>query len=139
MRLLVVEDLPTDVKSLTGMLELYALTALPPGLAVRFALLDVKGKSVQEKIASLAPGADTLRTDAQFAVDPIQPASLPVLSTRSLKRYAGSHLHGWAVAGAPTPAKSCGHMRRKHSFPSGGNRRAPRPRDRHKAGPHQGY
>ena len=75
MRLLVVEDLPTDVKSLTGMLELYALTALPPDLAVRFALLDLNGKSVQEKIANLTPGADMLRADAQFAVDSLPPGS----------------------------------------------------------------
>ena len=73
MRLLVLEELPIDVKSLTSMLELYALTALPPGLAVRFALLDASGKSVQEKIAALSPGTDTLRADAQFAVDSLPP------------------------------------------------------------------
>jgi hypothetical protein len=73
MRLLVVEDLPNDVKSLTSMLELYALTALPPGLAVRFALLDVNGTSVQERTANLAPSADMLRADAEFAVDLLPP------------------------------------------------------------------
>ena len=73
MRLLVVEDLPTDVKALTSMLELYALTALPPDLAVRFALVDVNGKSVQEKNANLTPGAGMVRADAQFAVDSLPP------------------------------------------------------------------
>ncbi|MEX2270346.1 MAG: hypothetical protein WD690_02665 [Vicinamibacterales bacterium] len=73
MRLLVVEDLPSDVKALTSMLELYALTALPPDLAVRFALVDVNGKSVEEKIANLTPGAGMLRADAQFAVDSLPP------------------------------------------------------------------
>jgi hypothetical protein len=73
MRLLVVEDLPADVTSLTGMLELYALTALPPDLAVRFALLDVNGKSVQDTIATLTPGPTMLRADAQFAIDSLPP------------------------------------------------------------------
>jgi hypothetical protein len=73
MRLLVVEDLPTDVKTLTSMLELYALTALPTEIAVRFALLDVSGKSVQERVANLTPAADMLRADAEFAVDSLQP------------------------------------------------------------------
>ena len=75
MRLLVVEDLPTDARSLTGMLELYASTALPRDLALRFTLLDVTGKSVQEKIANLAPSADMLRADAQFAVESLPPGS----------------------------------------------------------------
>jgi hypothetical protein len=69
----VVEDLPADVKLLTGMLELYALTALPPDLAVRFALLDVNGKSVQDTIATLTPGPTMLRADAQFAIDSLPP------------------------------------------------------------------
>ena len=56
MRRLVVEDLPTDVETLTGMLELYALTELPPGLDVRFALMDVNGKSVHKKTARRAHG-----------------------------------------------------------------------------------
>ena len=73
MRLLVVEDLPADVKSLTSMLELYSLTALPADLAVRFALVDVSGKSIQEKTASLAPGGDMQRADAQFAIDSLPP------------------------------------------------------------------
>ena len=73
MRLLVVEDLPTDVKTLTSMLELYASTALPPDLAVRFALVDVNGRSVEEKIANLTAGAGMVRADAQFAVDSLPP------------------------------------------------------------------
>jgi hypothetical protein len=73
MRLLVVEDLPTGVKALTSMLELYASTALPPDLAVRFALLDAGGKSIQEKIGTLAPGTGMLRADAQFAIDSLPP------------------------------------------------------------------
>lgn len=73
MRLLVVEELPAGVPALTGMLELYATTTLPADLAVRFALLDVNGKSVQEKVASLSPGAGVLRADAQFAVDSLAP------------------------------------------------------------------
>ena len=73
MRLLVVEDLPSDVKSLTGMLELYAAATLPADLAVRFALLDSSGKSVQDKNANLTPGAGTVRADAQFAVDALTP------------------------------------------------------------------
>jgi hypothetical protein len=91
MRLLVVEDLPTDVKSLTSMLELYALTALPPGLAVRFALLDVNGKSVQEKTAHLALSADMLRADAEFAVDLLPPGRYAIRADVSVGgRQVGS-------------------------------------------------
>jgi VWFA-related protein len=71
--LLVVEDLPAELKSLTSMVELYAATSLPPDLAVRFALLDVNGKIVQERPARLAPGAGIVRADAQFGVDSLSP------------------------------------------------------------------
>jgi hypothetical protein len=91
MRLLVVEDLPTEVKSLTGMLELYASTALPPGLAVRFALLDVNGKSLQEQTATLTPNVDMLRADAQFAVDSLPPGRYALRADVSVgERQVGS-------------------------------------------------
>jgi hypothetical protein len=73
------------------MLELYALTALPPGLAVRFALLDVNGKSVQEKTANLAPSADMLRADAEFAVDLLPPGRYAIRADVSVGgRQVGS-------------------------------------------------
>jgi hypothetical protein len=78
MRLLVVEELPTDVKALTGMLELYARTALPPDLAVRFALVDVNGRSVEEKIANLTRGAGMIRADAQLTIDSLPPGRYAV-------------------------------------------------------------
>ena len=91
MRLLVVEDLPTDVKTLTGMLELYAPSALPTDLAVRFALLEADGRSVQENTAALSPGAGMLRADAQIAVGSLPPGRYVIRADVSVGgRHIGS-------------------------------------------------
>lgn len=74
MRLLVLDELPPDVGSITAMIELYPPTATPPpAVGVRFVLLDSSDRTVVTKDGNLAAGGGVLRADAQFDTSGLAP------------------------------------------------------------------